>query len=122
MYRLVVAPMLLSVAACAMSPLEPPAANSFADSEVTLGSAAPAVASETIDIEELDNGLVCEYEKRPGSHIAQEYCYTREEQAANQEAQDALVRRQMQTLSMEQEARATRDRDLARSRGGVLTY
>ena len=122
MYRLVVAPMLLSVAACAPSPLAPPVVSPLAVSEATLSSEAPAVAAETIDIEELDSGLVCKYEKRPGSHIAQEYCYTREEQAANQEAQDQRVRQQMNALSMDQEQRAARERDLARTRGGAIPY
>jgi hypothetical protein len=85
-------------------------------------TAATVAPEETVDIDELDNGLVCKYEKRPGSRIAEEYCYTREERAARQEAQDGLVRQQMQTLSMEQEARMTRERELGRSRGGVLTY
>jgi hypothetical protein len=85
-------------------------------------TAANVTPEETVDIEELDSGLVCKYEKRPGSHIAEQYCYTREERAANQEAQDGLVQRQMQQLSMEQEARMNRERELARSRGGVLTY
>jgi hypothetical protein len=82
----------------------------------------PTTAEETVDIKDLDNGLVCKYEKRPGSRIAEQYCYTREEHAANKEEQDALVREQMHTLSMEQEARMNRERELARSRGGVLTY
>jgi hypothetical protein len=86
-------------------------------------SAAPVAPEETVDIEELDSGLVCKYEKRPGSRIAEQYCYTREERAANQEAQDDLVKRQMSALSRDQEARQQRERDQARARsGGVLTY
>jgi hypothetical protein len=124
MQRLLVAPTFLILAACATSPPAPTATPSLAPSTPVSEAiaAAPAVPEETVDIKELDNGLVCKYEKRPGSRIAEEYCYTREERAANQEAQDELVQRQMSALSREQEQRMQRERDLARSRGGVLTY
>jgi hypothetical protein len=130
--------MFVTLAACATSSLDAPAANSLAPrgsvvaalgggatsaesgSEAT--AAAPTVPEETVDISELDTGLVCKYEKRPGSRIAEEYCYTREERAANQEAQDKLVQGQMNALARDQEQRVQRERDLARSRGGVLTY
>jgi hypothetical protein len=90
--------------------------------ESGLETPAAVTPEETVDIEELDNGLVCKYEKRPGSRIAEQYCYTREERAANREAQDELVQQQMNSLAREQEQRAQRERDLARSRGGVFTY
>lgn len=128
--------MLLTLAACATSPSGAPSVSSLAPSgpmTAALGGGTPGgepgletpeavTPEETIDIEELDSGLVCEYEKRPGSRIAEEYCYTREERAANREAQDELVQQQMNTLAREQEQRAQRERDLARSRGGVFTY
>jgi hypothetical protein len=133
MYRFFVPLTLLALTACATSPIEPPVA-AFAPSgspvvspSAALPSSETAVAAnsvsaepvadvESIDIEELDNGLVCEYEKRPGSRIEKKYCYTREERAAYQAARDQQVRQQMNALSLEQEQRAAWERELARQR------
>jgi hypothetical protein len=86
----------------------------------TAASAVPAVPEEGVDVNELDTGLVCEYEERPGSRIEEKYCYTREQRAANQAAKDRLVRAQMNALSIEQEQRAARQRELARRNGGAI--
>lgn len=59
-------------------------------------------ATRTVTSDEADNGRVCEYRMRPGSHIAQKYCYTRDQRIANQEARDEIVRQQIDELQREQ--------------------
>jgi hypothetical protein len=56
---------------------------------------APIVAAndvETVDISELDTGLVCERTAPTGSRISEQTCYTREQYAARQAMQQTVQR------------------------------
>jgi hypothetical protein len=57
---------------------------------------------KTVDIEEIDNGRVCEQRKRPGSNMTQKFCYTRQEWLANQEAREKALADQLDDLQREQ--------------------
>jgi L-fucose isomerase-like protein len=77
---------------------------------------ASIVQTRTITAQEADNGRVCEYRKRPGSNIAQKYCYTLQERLANQEANDELVRRQLEDLQRDQRLREEMQRQMEMER------
>lgn len=59
-------------------------------------------AVKTVTSDEADNGRVCEMRQRPGSRMAQKYCYTRQQYTANQELRDEAVRQQIDELQREQ--------------------
>lgn len=71
-------------------------------------AAAPAEAPDslalvrTVDVEEIDNGRVCEQRKRPGSNITQKFCYTRQERIALQAAREEAREGQLDELRREQ--------------------
>jgi hypothetical protein len=136
MYRLCIAPTLLALAACTTSPVEPltpPAALAPSDTaapiavlaNVETGGAAataavePAGEVETVDIAELDSGMVCTSAKRPGSRIVENFCYTREESAANSAVQDAQAREALRAYdrSAEEAKRAALERERQRALG-----
>lgn len=91
---------------CAVhTPPETPTAAAFdAIAELAPTGAAPVneVEVESVDIEELDNGLVCEPRKRGGSRIQRRVCYNREEYAANAEAREEQARETVRTLDQQQ--------------------
>jgi hypothetical protein len=77
--------------ACASSPSDPSVATDAREPT----DAAPIVAAndiETVDISELDNGLVCERTAPTGSRISEQTCYTREQYAARQAVQETAQR------------------------------
>jgi hypothetical protein len=81
----------LFLIACASSP---PGALVEAGAADPTG-AAPIVAAndvETVDISELDTGLVCERSTPTGSRISEQTCYTREQYAARQAMQEQVQR------------------------------
>jgi len=63
-----------------------------------------------VDIADLDNGLVCESRRRPGSRIAKEVCYTRGEYTALAAAQREQTQRYIRDLRRDQELRADQER------------
>jgi hypothetical protein len=71
---------------------------------------------KTVTSQEADNGRVCEYRTRPGSHIEQKYCYTREQHAANQELRDEAVRQQVAELQREQRMQEEMQRQMEMER------
>jgi hypothetical protein len=75
-------------------------------------------ALKTVTSDEADNGRVCEYRPRPGSHITEKYCYTRQQHAANQEVRDETVRQQVGELQREQrlQEEAWRQMEMERNR------
>jgi hypothetical protein len=94
----------LFLIACASSP--PDASVATDASEPT--NAAPIVAAndvETIDIAELDTGLVCERNAPTGSRISEQTCYTREQYTTRQAMQQETAQRDVNEM-----------RDLQRSR------
>jgi hypothetical protein len=81
----------LFLVACASSPPDSPVATDASDPT----GAAPIVAAndvETIDVSELDTGLVCERSAPTGSRISEQSCYTREQYAARQAEQETAQR------------------------------
>jgi hypothetical protein len=81
----------LFLVACASSP----PGSSMATDAAEPADAAPIVAAndvETVDISELDNGLVCERTAPTGSRISEQTCYTREQYAARQAVQETAQR------------------------------
>jgi hypothetical protein len=82
----------LSLAACAGSPPAERLGNAAAPTALQAGGiAAVAARAKTITVDEIDNGVICELRKRPGSHIAQEYCYTAEQREGNAEQVQAIL-------------------------------
>lgn len=73
-------------------------------------------AVKTVTSQEADNGRVCEHRTRPGSHMAQKYCYTREQHAANQELRDDIVRQQVAELEREQRLQSEMHRQMEMER------
>jgi hypothetical protein len=81
----------LFLIACASSPPDASVATAAGDAT----DAAPIVAAndvETVDIAELDTGLVCERTAPTGSRISEQTCYTREQYAARQAMQQTVQR------------------------------
>jgi hypothetical protein len=62
-----------------------------------------APVADAKELEELDSGLVCGMEKRPGSRIREQVCYTREERVAYAEARDENVKAFIDELRREQD-------------------
>jgi hypothetical protein len=94
----------LFLIACASSPPDGSVATDANDPT----NAAPIVAAndvETVDIDELDTGLVCERSTPTGSRISEETCYTREQYATRQALAQETAQRDVNEM-----------RDLQRSR------
>jgi hypothetical protein len=77
---------------------------------------------ETVGADEMDNGLVCRSRRRSGSRIAESYCYTREEYAAEQQARDEKTRAYVNALDQDQRNRemAQQQREQERRSGVIL--
>jgi hypothetical protein len=93
--------------ACASSPSDPSVATDAREPT----DAAPIVAAndiETVDISELDTGLVCERSAPTGSRISEEQCYTKEEYAQWQAMRHETAQREVADMRDLQ-----RNRDLA---------
>jgi hypothetical protein len=76
------------------------------------GAEAPSEALDvkTVEIEELDNGLVCEPRQRSASRITRRVCYTREEYAALQVQQREQAQEYARDLSRDREWREAQER------------
>ena len=123
----VIVPALLT-AACASHRSEQASVTAEADPAAALvaGPAVVAAASDTatsqvpepeatdantVEISELDTGLVCEPRRRTGSRISRNICYTPEEQAALQAAKREQAQRYIDDLRRDQEMRAMQQRE-----------
>ena len=83
--------------------------------QVDIAPAAAEAPTETLDvktveIEELDNGLVCEPRERSGSRITRRVCYTREVYAALQVQQREQAQEYARDLSRDREWREAQER------------
>jgi hypothetical protein len=83
--------------------------------QVDIAPAAEEAPTETLDvktveIEELDNGLVCEPRQRSASRITRRVCYTREEYAALQVQQREQAQEYARDLSRDREWREAQER------------
>jgi hypothetical protein len=82
------------------------------------GSAVPVVSAtetSTLVAEDADTGLVCAREKRPGSRIAADYCYSLPMHAARRAVWDEQIRAQMEEAARERDARQRWD-DMGKAR------
>ena len=94
----------LFLIACASSP---------PDASVATGArepadAVPIVAAndvETVDISELDTGLVCERSAPTGSRISEQTCYTREQYAAREAIEQETAQRDVNEMRELQRSR-----------------
>jgi len=103
-----------------------PALTSAADSTATAEAPLPEAAeAKTVEISELDNGLICESRPRTGSRISRNVCYTREERAALQAANREQAQRYAYELARDQELREAQQRALEEQRRqqmiGIMT-
>jgi hypothetical protein len=104
---------LVLLAACASSPPE-------------ATDAIPIVAAndvETIEISELDTGLVCERTAPTGSRIAEQQCYTKEEYAQWQAFRQEAAKREVDDMrdlqrNRELAAEEARRQAMQRAAGG----
>ncbi|HEY5567050.1 MAG TPA: hypothetical protein VIM81_07375 [Gammaproteobacteria bacterium] len=64
-----------------------------------------AAGAEIVDVRELDNGTVCERRVPTGSRIAEEWCYTQAEYEARREANQDILRQDMEEMRQQQETR-----------------
>jgi hypothetical protein len=62
---------------------------------------AGGVEVEPLPDEAVENIQVCEQRKRPGSHIAETFCYTRDEQAARAQEREKALSDQLDELQRE---------------------
>lgn len=102
--RLSVSLPALFLIACASSPPDASVATDAGDPT----DAAPIVAAndvETIDIAELDTGLVCERSAPTGSRISEQTCYTREQYDARQAMQQETAKRDVNDMRELQQVR-----------------
>lgn len=101
----IIAPTLL-LAACAAHRSE---IATVADTAV-----APAEDADvkTVEVAELDTGMVCESRRRSGTRISRPVCYTREEQAALQASQREEALRYLDDLEREQRMNTIRQQEI----------
>jgi hypothetical protein len=59
----------------------------------------------TLDVSELDNGMVCERRIPTGSRIASKWCYTREVYETREAAKDDILRQDFEEMRQQQQAR-----------------
>lgn len=97
----------------AASPATDPALIAAADDSATAAGQLSAIAEKkTVELSELDNGLVCESRRHTGSRISRPVCYTREEQAALQAARREQAQRYAADLAHDQQMREQQQRAL----------
>lgn len=94
-------PILLLVAGCAANSPE----TATTDQSEPTDAAATLASAETIDVSELDTGLICERATPTGSRIAEQQCYTKEQYEQWQASVRETVQRDVNEM-----------RDLQRSR------
>jgi hypothetical protein len=84
-------------------------------------SAASAVPAESVDISELDNGMICRSQRRPGSRIAETFCYTREEHAARAEQRAEHIEAYLNALDRDQRNREIAQQQMEQERRRRVT-
>jgi hypothetical protein len=76
--------------------------------------------TETIEIDEIDNGLICESRSSTGTRINRNVCYTREEHAAIQAQMQEQAKRDLANLEREQRVLAMRQQEIEEQRRRAL--
>jgi hypothetical protein len=76
--------------------------------------AAAEESARTVELEELDNGVICERRVPTGSRISYETCYTREEQEARQAAMREFTQRDFEEMRQLQENRRLAEEEARR--------
>ncbi len=122
MRRVPVVLISLALSACASAPDVVPVANLSAEPEsATEIPVVMATEVETVGVSEIDNGRVCESERRPGSRIAQTVCYTREEHAALQARRSEEIAAYIDALDEDQRNRAFAQQEMERQRRSQMS-